>query len=168
MPFQTKTTSREKSAWLRSGSAPYGAFSTRTSSSFSCDFTSETQPSPKLSQVSMSTPRAPSSDHIAISTAPVSDAGVMPMRQPSGIFSTVRVRSMTSARRALPSEERCDRPRSACDRTSGDQPGRFAQGPEEKFGSAGRVFGFIDLHQKRKPPAPIWRGRRKCGGYYEA
>jgi len=28
----------------------------------------------------MSTPRAPSSDHIAISTAPVSEAGTMPMR----------------------------------------------------------------------------------------
>jgi hypothetical protein len=41
---------------------------------------SVTQPSPKLSQASISTGRAPSSDHIAISTAPVSEAGTMPMR----------------------------------------------------------------------------------------
>jgi hypothetical protein len=42
--------------------------------------TSVTQPAPKLSQASMSTPRAPSIDHMAISTAPVSDAGTMPIR----------------------------------------------------------------------------------------
>jgi hypothetical protein len=52
----------------------------RTSSSFSCLTTSVIQPSPKLSQATMSVPRAPSIDHIAISTAPVSDAGTMPMR----------------------------------------------------------------------------------------
>ncbi len=52
----------------------------RASFSFSCFITSETQPSPKLSHASMSAPRAPSSDHIAISTAPVSEAGTMPIR----------------------------------------------------------------------------------------
>ena len=41
---------------------------------------SVTQPSPKLSQASTSTGRAPSIDHSAISTAPVSEAGTMPMR----------------------------------------------------------------------------------------
>ena len=41
---------------------------------------SVTQPAPKLSQASMSTPRAPSIDHIAISTAPVSEAGTIPIR----------------------------------------------------------------------------------------
>ena len=38
------------------------------------------QPSPKDSQVKMSTGRAPSIDHIAISKAPVSEAGTMPTR----------------------------------------------------------------------------------------
>jgi hypothetical protein len=46
--------------------------------SFSCCVTSVTQPWPKLSQASTSTPRGPSSDHIAISIAPVSEAGTMP------------------------------------------------------------------------------------------
>jgi hypothetical protein len=39
-----------------------------------------TQPSPKLSQARTSTGRGPSSDHIAISTAPVSEAGMIAMR----------------------------------------------------------------------------------------
>jgi hypothetical protein len=52
----------------------------RASASLSCFTTSVTQPSPKLSQATMSTPRVPSNDHIAISTAPVSEAGTMPMR----------------------------------------------------------------------------------------
>ncbi|MHC2773167.1 hypothetical protein ACVIM7_002634 [Bradyrhizobium liaoningense] len=39
-----------------------------------------TQPSPKDSQASVVTGRAPSNDHSAISTAPVSEAGTMPMR----------------------------------------------------------------------------------------
>ena len=34
----------------------------------------------RLDAPTMSTPRCPSSDHIAISTAPVSEAGTMPMR----------------------------------------------------------------------------------------
>jgi hypothetical protein len=38
-----------------------------------------TQPSPKDSQATVVTGRAPSSDHSAISTAPVSDAGTMPI-----------------------------------------------------------------------------------------
>ena len=38
---------------------------------------SVTQPLPKLSQASASTPRAPSMVHIAISKAPVSEAGTM-------------------------------------------------------------------------------------------
>jgi hypothetical protein len=39
-----------------------------------------TQPAPKLSQASIVQGRAPSIDHIAISTAPVSEAGTIPMR----------------------------------------------------------------------------------------
>jgi hypothetical protein len=42
--------------------------------------TSVTQPSPKLSQASIVTGLGPSIDHIAISTAPVSEPGTMPIR----------------------------------------------------------------------------------------
>ncbi len=80
VPFQVNTTSDFGSTLERSGSSPYGAFSTVTSLSLSSFWTSLTQPSPKDSQASMVTGRAPSIDHSAISTAPVSEAGTMPMR----------------------------------------------------------------------------------------
>src|SRR5437016_5024436 len=57
---------------------------------------------------------------------------------------------MTSTSRALPGTERCDRPSSAFDSTAGDQPGRLAQGPEEKHGLAGRRVGFIVPSLPRK------------------
>ena len=47
---------------------------------FSSLSASVTHSAPKASQASTSTERGPSSDHIAISTAPVSDPGTMPMR----------------------------------------------------------------------------------------
>src|SRR5262249_32705177 len=50
---------------------------------------------------------------------------------------------MTSASRATPGFERCDRPSSAFDSTACDQPGRLAQGPDEKHGLAGRRVGFV-------------------------
>src|SRR4051794_15907941 len=50
---------------------------------------------------------------------------------------------MASFRRALPSLERCDRPRTAFWRFSGVQPGRLAQGPEENSGRAGRIAGLV-------------------------
>src|SRR5664279_5871643 len=103
VPFQVNTTSVLKSTLLRSGSSPYGAFSTVTSLSLSCFSTSVTQPSPKDSQVSMVTGLAPSSDHSAISTAPVSDAGTMPMRYSAGMPNTARVRSTASTIFFLPS-----------------------------------------------------------------
>ena len=74
VPFQVKTTSRSNSTVARSGSSPYGASSTRAFRP-SCSVTSVTQPWPKLSHASTSTARGPSSDHIAISIAPVSEAG---------------------------------------------------------------------------------------------
>ena len=80
VPFQVKTRSASARVCERSGSAPYSASITRQSASFSCLTASVTQPWPKLSQASMSTPRAPSIDHIAISTAPVSEAGTIPTR----------------------------------------------------------------------------------------
>jgi hypothetical protein len=39
--------------------------------------------------------------------------------------------------------DRWDRPMAASERTWGVQPGRLAQGPDEKSGRAGRMFGFI-------------------------
>src|SRR5512146_1768466 len=80
VPFQVNTTSVEKSTLLRSGNSPYGALMTLTSFSLSCLSTSVTQPSPNDSQASIVTGRAPKSDHNANSTAPVSDAGTMPIR----------------------------------------------------------------------------------------
>jgi hypothetical protein len=52
---------------------------------------------------------------------------------------------MTSTSLAKPTPERCERPTSAFSSTAGDQPGRFAQGPEEKHGLAGCRVGFIKL-----------------------
>src|SRR5256885_1059891 len=115
---------------------------TLTSSSLSCA-TSATQPSPKFSQDSMSTPRAPKSDHIAISIAPVSEPATMPTRQSAGMPRIARERSTTSTSRARPILERWERPVSAASSTDGDHPGRLAHGPEEKQGLAGRRFGFI-------------------------
>src|ERR1700746_3838957 len=80
VPFQVKTMSVLESTLERSGISPYGAVSLVTSLSFISLTTSETQPSPKDSQAIMVTGRAPSSDHSDISTAPVSDAGTMPIR----------------------------------------------------------------------------------------
>src|SRR6185437_15708834 len=51
-------------------------------------------------------------------------------------------RSMASFSRALPSLERCERPRTAFWRFSGAHPGRLAQGPDENSGRAGRMAGF--------------------------
>ena len=112
------------------------------SGSFSC-LTSSTQPSPKFSQASISTPRAPNSDHIAISIAPVSDPATMPTCQSAGTPRIARERSTTSTIRALPIPDRCERPTSAACNAAGDQPGRLAQGPEEKQGLRGRRVGFI-------------------------
>src|SRR3990170_7139174 len=90
----------------------------------------------------MSTPRAPNSDQRAISTAPVSEAGTMPMQCSAGTSSTSRVRVTASLRRALPSPERCERPISAVLRRSGVQPGILAHGPDENCGFAGRNAGL--------------------------
>ena len=48
--------------------------------SLSCFTTSVTQSLPKLSKAMTWTGRGPSIDHRAISTAPVSEAGTMPIR----------------------------------------------------------------------------------------
>jgi hypothetical protein len=79
VPFQVKTMSLSASMPERSGILPYSAVRI-SAASFSCLATSVTQPAPKLSQASIVTGRAPSSDHIAISIAPVSDAGTIASR----------------------------------------------------------------------------------------
>src|SRR3954447_3858466 len=49
---------------------------------------------------------------------------------------------MASARRALPSAPRCERPSGSVCSKEALQPGGLAHGPEEKYGLAGRVVGF--------------------------
>ena len=49
---------------------------------------------------------------------------------------------MTSASFALPPAARCDRPDQVPDSADTDQPGRFAQGPEEKKGRLGFWVGL--------------------------
>src|SRR5262245_5115643 len=50
---------------------------------------------------------------------------------------------MARFNRALPSFDRCERPSTASLRFCGVQPGRLAQGPEEKCGVFGRRPGFV-------------------------
>src|SRR5580704_3779942 len=82
-------------------------------------------------------------DHIAISTAPVSEAGTIPSTYVSGMPRTFLLRSMTSASLFLPSLARCDRPSAAFLSASKFHPGRLAQGPDEKHGFLGVREGFI-------------------------
>src|SRR6188472_3775738 len=117
VPFQVNTTSDAGSTLERSGNCPYGAFSTVTSLSLSSFWTSLTQPSPNDSQASMVTGRGPSSDHSA--------------------------RSMARLSFALPILDRCERPRTASVRAWRLQPGRLAQGPDEKCGMTGRTPGLV-------------------------
>src|SRR5262249_47141177 len=142
VPFQVKTMSVAQSTCERSGSSPYSALTSVTSLSLSCLTTSVIQPSPKDSHASIVTGRAPSSDHSAISTAPVSDAGTMPTRCSDGMFRISRVRSMARLSLARPGFDRCDRAISASVRAWRFQPGRLAHGPEEKCGTSGRTPGL--------------------------
>ena len=101
----------------------------------------------------MSTPRAPSSDHIAISMAPVSEPATMPTRQSAGMPRISRERSMTSTSRAKPTPERCERPTSAESSAVGRpaRPLRAGAGRKTRIGRAPRR-----LHRKflsQGPPA---------------
>src|SRR5215207_2581931 len=49
---------------------------------------------------------------------------------------------MARLRRALPSLARCERPSVSVLKLLRDQPGRLAQGPDEKKGARGRARGF--------------------------
>src|SRR5579883_3190764 len=82
-----------------------------------------------------------------------------------------RERSSTSASLALPAFERCDRPTHASDNKASVQPGRLAQGPDEKWGTCGRAAGLAivvmvrySFQNSRSPlggsgPAPLLETR---------
>src|SRR6056297_390517 len=142
VPFHVKTTSVSKSTPARSTISPYSAVLT-SASSLSCFTASVTQPAPKLSQASMVQGRTPSIDHIAISTAPVSDAGTMPMRYSSGTPRMARVVSIAALSLALPTDARCERPSGAPESLSRENMGGFAQGPDEKRGFLGFEDGRV-------------------------
>src|SRR5579871_5681099 len=73
--------------------------------------------------------------------------------------SSVLVRSIASLSLALPGLERCDRPSNAPFSASGVQPGRLAQGPDEKKGRAGRTAGiFPVMFIPFRMIAPRWGG----------
>src|SRR5690606_20554504 len=55
--------------------------------------------------------------------------------------STSRVRSIASLSLSLPTLARCERPSGAPARPLRVQPGRFAQGPDEKLGTRGSAAG---------------------------
>ena len=101
VPLAVKITSWLKSTAARSGSLPKLASMTRASLSLSSLTTSTTQTLPKLSQASTSTPRAPSSDHNAISNAPVSEPGTMATWKSFGRPRSDLVRSMRELEKRL-------------------------------------------------------------------
>ena len=53
--------------------------------------------------------------------------------------------SITDNNFLMPSFDLCERPIGKSDNESKDQPGRFVQGPEEKFGQFGFSFGLFRL-----------------------
>src|SRR5215469_16007404 len=72
---------------------------------------------------------------------------------------SARVRSIASLSLAFPGFERCDRPTSAPFKASGVQPGRLAQGPDEKKGRAGRTAGSLPVIViPSRMIAPRWGG----------
>ncbi len=80
VPFQVKTMSRSGS-WRRDRAAARNRLQNRRrSSSLSCIRGIGEPAEPKLSKATTSTPLAPSMVTIAVSKAPVSDAGTMPRR----------------------------------------------------------------------------------------
>ena len=80
VPFHVNTTSCAQLTAFRSGRLPNGATNVRAPASFNTLSTSVTQLWPKVSHARQSTSRSPSSDHNAISTAPVSEPGTMAIR----------------------------------------------------------------------------------------
>ena len=110
----------------------------------------------------------PSIDHMAISTAPVSDAGTMPIRKSSGTSSTSRSAvDGHSFSRPLPTLERCERPSGAACRFSSRQPGCLTVGPEGKLRASrahrpalARLCHFKShpFQMSRRPVGRAWPG----------
>ncbi len=142
VPFQANTRSASGSIRPRSGSSPNGETSASAWGRRSCSTMSVTQSLEKLSQAATWTGLGPSIDHMAISTAPVSEAGTMPIRKSSGTSSTSRVAVDGFLQARLDGGARWLRPTRAPLRFSRDHPGRLAHGPDEKLGRAGRMAGF--------------------------
>ena len=122
-----------------------------TSFSLSCLATSVTQPSPKDSQAIMVTGRAPSIDHMrhldraGIGRRHDADEEIRRHFQH-------RARLLDGALELrLAALARCERPRNASLRAWRVQPGRLAQGPDEKCGTAGRTPGiaFVMIYPSR-------------------
>src|ERR1051325_11685604 len=59
---------------------------------------------------------------------------------------------------ALPILDRCERPRTASVRAWRLQPGRLAQGPDEKCGMTGRTPGGLLMALSFQIEAPRWGG----------
>src|SRR5436190_7489784 len=59
---------------------------------------------------------------------------------------------------ALPILDRCERPRTASVRAWRLQPGRLAQGPDEKCGMTGRTPGGLLMTLSFQIEAPRWGG----------
>src|SRR5262244_1757749 len=62
---------------------------------------------------------------------------------------------MTWSSFALPAAARCERPRQASASASSDQPGRLAQGPDEKKGRRGRSDGFVKAYSFQNRCDPL-------------
>src|ERR1700720_200915 len=70
---------------------------------------------------------------------------------------------------ALPSLARCERPRAASVRACRLQPGRLAQGPDEKCGTAGRTPGIVFVMSLPfQIGAPRWGGVSRRRDYGRA
>tara|TARA_B100001057_G_scaffold327678_2_gene327973 strand:- start:21974 stop:22264 length:291 start_codon:yes stop_codon:yes gene_type:complete len=80
---------------------------------------------------------------MAISMAPVSDAGTIPKSLSFGSSNISRVKFITSLNFFFAAVDLCDRPTQAPFKTAGVQPGRLAHGPDEKKGFRGKAVGFI-------------------------
>ena len=92
---------------------------------------SETHAFPKFSQASISTGRSPKRFHIAISNAPVSEAGTIPTLNSSGIPKISLVLLIAFFSLALPILDLCDLPRADSFRLSKFHVGGLVQGLSE-------------------------------------
>ena len=123
---------------------------------------------PKASHASTSTGRWPRSDHNANSTAPVSEAGTIPILNSPGIPRNSRVASIASAILDFGPFARCERPSAAAERFPRCQPGGLEQGPDEKQGLLGRLDGLMNFAMVSfQICASRWGEVTRRGSYWE-